>query len=365
MRWNELVLPSTLFALKLGPQPLGADPAREELEAQRKAEEEEKRRLFARADKYKETQLGPALKPIARERIRQRPKPLGEKDLGGFEPRPPLVDLLKKRNKKEMEGLKKKKRVCQTEGEPALKRRKEVTAEETPKMGLERTAKGAESGATGQGAQGGEEPTSAMGPKMQVESGSTGPVKGVEQQPKGAPAPQGEGDGARLKTTFYHGPTVSGWLEGEGREARNAADRLLGVMEQAAVRSMASFTEAELLKGLCSAQMEATTLAGALLRKAAATKGEVRPLKAKLEKVKAQLEDFKRESAGWRKAGRNACARGLEEAQKAKKMEVLAMVQSHVADRAHANLLATKLELEQNAARWCHSSSNWLASRRN
>ncbi|GMP92779.1 hypothetical protein CsSME_00042863 [Camellia sinensis var. sinensis] len=47
VRWDELVLPSTLFALKLRPQPLGEDPAREELEAQRKAEEEEERRLFA------------------------------------------------------------------------------------------------------------------------------------------------------------------------------------------------------------------------------------------------------------------------------------------------------------------------------
>ncbi|GMP71786.1 hypothetical protein CsSME_00030059 [Camellia sinensis var. sinensis] len=92
--------------------------------------------------------------------------------------------------------------------------------------------------------------------------------------------------------------------------------------------------------------MEATTLAGALLRKAAYAKGETEPLKTKLEEVKAQLENLRMETAGWRKSTRSACARGLEEAQKAKKIEVLATVQRNVADRAHAELLATKLELE-------------------
>ncbi|GMP35443.1 hypothetical protein CsSME_00007866 [Camellia sinensis var. sinensis] len=77
---------------------------------------------------------------------------------------------------------------------------------------------------------------------------------------------------------------------------------------------MASFTEAELLRGLCSAQMEATALAGALLNKAAAAKGKVRQLKAKLEGVEAQLESLRGETAGWHRATRSACARGLEEA---------------------------------------------------
>ncbi|GMP80002.1 hypothetical protein CsSME_00035276 [Camellia sinensis var. sinensis] len=175
----------------------------------------------------------------------------------------------------------------------------------------------------------------AMGPKMQVESGSAGPK-----------VPQGEGKEARLKTTFYHVPTVSGVLGGVGVEARVAADRLLRVVEEAAVSSVANFTEAELLRGLCSAQMEATSLVGALLRKAAAAKGEVGRLKAKLEGVVAQLENLRRETAGWRKAARSACVRGLEEAQKAKTMEVLAIMQHNVATRAHAELLATKLELE-------------------
>ncbi|GMP50501.1 hypothetical protein CsSME_00017096 [Camellia sinensis var. sinensis] len=77
---------------------------------------------------------------------------------------------------------------------------------------------------------------------------------------------------------------------------------------------MASFTEAELLRGLCSAQMEATTLAGALLNKAAAARGEVRPLKAKLEEAESQLESLRRETVGWRKTAWSACVRGLEEA---------------------------------------------------
>ncbi|GMP24571.1 hypothetical protein CsSME_00001791 [Camellia sinensis var. sinensis] len=60
--------------------------------------------------------------------------------------------------------------------------------------------------------------------------------------------------------------------------------------------------------------MEATTLAGALLRKVAAAKGEVGPLKVKLEEAKAQLESLRRETAGWRRTTRSVCARGLEEA---------------------------------------------------
>ncbi|GMP38787.1 hypothetical protein CsSME_00009915 [Camellia sinensis var. sinensis] len=92
--------------------------------------------------------------------------------------------------------------------------------------------------------------------------------------------------------------------------------------------------------------MEATALAGDLLNKAAAAKGEVRPLKAKLEEVEARLEGLKREIAGWGKTTQSACVRVLEEAQKAKKMEVLAMVQGNSANCANAELLATKLELE-------------------
>lgn len=109
----------------------------------------------------------------------------------------------------------------------------------------------------------------------------------LEQPLKGGPVPQGEGGEARLKTAIYHVRAVSGRLVEEGGEVRTAADRLLGVVEDTVVRSMASFTKAELLRGLCSAQMEMMILAGALLRKAARAKGEMEPLKVQLEVVKA------------------------------------------------------------------------------
>ncbi|GMP83489.1 hypothetical protein CsSME_00037383 [Camellia sinensis var. sinensis] len=60
--------------------------------------------------------------------------------------------------------------------------------------------------------------------------------------------------------------------------------------------------------------MKATTLAGALLRKTAAAKGEVKPLKAKLEEAKAQFASLRRKTARWRETARSVCARGLEEA---------------------------------------------------
>ncbi|GMP83736.1 hypothetical protein CsSME_00037545 [Camellia sinensis var. sinensis] len=230
-----------------------------------------------------------------------------------------------------------------SEEEPALKRRKEATTEQTPlagevegtlEMGLEGVAKEAESGATGLG--------------EQMQSGGVGAEPRVEPreepQPQEGLAPQGEGGRPGLKTAFYHVPAVSGQVEGEGREARMAADRLLGVVEDAVVRSVAGYTEAELMKGLCSAKMEAIALAGALLNKAA--KGELKRERKRLGQVEAQLENFKRESMGWRRAARSACARGLKEAQKAKKMEVPVIVQRNVTARAHAELLAVKLELE-------------------
>lgn len=69
VKWDNLILPSTLFFLRLEPQPMEGDQAREELEARRKAEEAEERRVFAKEEKYKETQLGPAPKLVMRERV--------------------------------------------------------------------------------------------------------------------------------------------------------------------------------------------------------------------------------------------------------------------------------------------------------
>ncbi|XP_028063312.1 axoneme-associated protein mst101(2)-like [Camellia sinensis] len=90
--------------------------------------------------------------------------------------------------------------------------------------------------------------------------------------------------------------------------------------------------------------VEQQSRGGALLRKAEAAK-------AKLEKAKAQLVSFKKESAGWKKAVRSAYARGWEEAEKAKKIGVLAVVQKNVVDRTHSELRAVKLELEDKRCR--------------
>ncbi|GMQ05867.1 hypothetical protein CsSME_00050703 [Camellia sinensis var. sinensis] len=178
----------------------------------------------------------------------------------------------------------------------------------------------------------------AIAQEIQVECGATGPEPRGEEQPQGGLAPQG-GGGVRLTTVIYHACAVSGRLEGEEGLARVVADRLVGIVDEAAVRSVARFNEAELLRGLCFAQMEVTTLAGALLRKVAAAK-------VKSDEAKAQLANLKRESAGWKKATRGVCSRGWQEVEKAKKMQVLAIVHRNVADRAHAELIAIKLELE-------------------
>ncbi|CAL5387213.1 unnamed protein product [Camellia sinensis] len=134
VRWDELVQPSALFGVGLGPQPSGGDLGRAELEAMRKAQEAEDMAILAKASKFKESQEDRPPKSIAREIIRPRPKPLGEKDLGGFVSRPPPIDPLKERALKEMEVkgvVKKKKRVRSSEEEPAVKRMREVMTEET------------------------------------------------------------------------------------------------------------------------------------------------------------------------------------------------------------------------------------------
>ncbi|XP_028069141.1 eukaryotic translation initiation factor 3 subunit A-like [Camellia sinensis] len=91
-------------------EPKSGDLGRAELEARRKAQEVEDRAVLAKATKLKEAQRDRPPQPIARERIRPRPRPLGEKDLSSFEPRPPPVDPIKEQAKKEGEALKKKKK---------------------------------------------------------------------------------------------------------------------------------------------------------------------------------------------------------------------------------------------------------------
>ncbi|XP_028126946.1 uncharacterized abhydrolase domain-containing protein DDB_G0269086-like [Camellia sinensis] len=129
--------------------------------------------------------------------------------------------------------------------------------------------------------------------KVQVEGGATGPEPRGEEQPQGALAPQG--GGVSLTTAIYHAHVVAGRLEGEEGPARAGADRLVGIVEEAVLRSAARLTEVELLRGLCSTQMEVTTLVGALLRKAGVAK-------LKADEAKAQLVRLKKESANWESA---------------------------------------------------------------
>lgn len=91
---------------------------------------------------------------------------------------------------------------------------------------------------------------------------------------------------------------------------------------------MVRLAKANLLRGFCSAQMEVATLATALMNKTACSMVEVEPLRTQLEEAKTQLQNLRVETTGWRRAARSACAKGLEYAQRAKNMEVLALVQS-------------------------------------
>ncbi|XP_028077394.1 tubby-related protein 1-like [Camellia sinensis] len=236
VKWDDLVQPSALFVAGLGPQPTGGDLAPAEPEARREAQEVEDRIIFAKAQKFKETQLGPPPKPVARERIQPRPKLLGEKDLGSFEPRPPPVDPVKERANKEGEALKKKKKKKKKKGRVAPEgasdapgsKRMRVNGEVTPMteeawekgVGVtsERVVAPEVQGNEGQGGQEEEEHLSAR-TKALVESGPADPKKVMEQQQKGGPAPHERG--VRVKYAIYHAPTVSG-------PARTAADLLLG-----------------------------------------------------------------------------------------------------------------------------------------
>lgn len=118
----------------MGPKPSSGDLDPAELEARRRVQEAEDQAILAKAQQFKESQADRPPKSVARERIRPRPKPLEEKNLGNFVPRPPPTDPLKERSLKEMEALgvgKKKKRVSRSEEVPAQKRRGETSVKET------------------------------------------------------------------------------------------------------------------------------------------------------------------------------------------------------------------------------------------
>ncbi|XP_028112503.1 CAP-Gly domain-containing linker protein 1 homolog [Camellia sinensis] len=307
-KWDELVQPSALFEAGLGPKPSSGDLDRAELEARRRVQEAEDQAILAKAQQFKESQADRPPKPVAKERIRPRPKPLGEKNLGDFVPRPPPADPLKERSLKEMEALgvgKKKKRVSQSEEVSAQKGRREMSVKKT-------SAVVGSEGGEGEGAPGrvgGPEvvdialEVTKVVPERQVEDEAVGPGRRREGQPQGGLVPQEEGVGET--TAIYHARVVAGRLEGEEGPARAGADRLVGTVEEAALRSASRFNEAELLRGLYSAQME-------LKEKSASWESahiELQTVKAEVEDTRCQVVSLEFQLAGEQKK--------LDEAQRA------------------------------------------------
>ncbi|KAI7998459.1 hypothetical protein LOK49_LG10G00511 [Camellia lanceoleosa] len=231
---------------------------------------------------FKKAQDDRPSQPIAKERIRPRPKPLGEKDLSKFEPRKLPVDPVKMKAR-EGEGVLKKKRKkksvpAEAGGEPGPKKAKETpAAKDTPEVARVMPTAEAEE----------------VVPVTQVAGGvSSAEPSGGQQTQKGPAHQEGR---ASLSAAFYHARAVAGKIEGEVGPARAGADRLLQLVEGADLHAASRFNEADLLRGLCSAQMEVTTLAGALLRKAGGSK-------LRAERAEAQLAKLKVEKASWESA---------------------------------------------------------------
>ncbi|XP_028056075.1 rootletin-like [Camellia sinensis] len=204
-----------------------------------------------------------------------RVDPLGEDDAVELtaQYRTGRVGESMERSLKEIEALgvgKKKKKVSRSEEVSAQKRRRETSVKETS------AAEGAEGGEVEgvPGKIGGPEvvdvapegmevvPVVAAitagvakaAPERQVEDEAAGPRPRRGEQPQGGLAPQ-EG-GISTTTAIYHARAVAGRLEGEEGPARAGADRLVRIVEEAALCSASRFNEAELLRGLYSAQIE-------------------------------------------------------------------------------------------------------------
>ncbi|XP_028058007.1 uncharacterized protein LOC114261890 [Camellia sinensis] len=242
---------------------------------------------MAKAAKLIEAQRDRPPEPISRERIRPRPRPLGEKDLGSFEPRPPPVDPVKEKAREAVAALKKKK-----------EKKKRGAPEEAAEESGAKRAKVAPTDAEVPAAKDAPEvveiiPTVEvveMAPPVQVEAGLGEAAPSGREQVQRRPDPQ-EG-GVRVATVIYHARAVAGRLEGEEGPARAGADRLVKIVDEGALRAASGYSEVDLLRGLCSAQMEVTTLAGALLRKAGAAK-------LKAEEARTQLAKLRKDSADW------------------------------------------------------------------
>ncbi|XP_028113012.1 chromatin-remodeling ATPase INO80-like [Camellia sinensis] len=255
---------------------------------------------MAKAAKLIEAQKDRPPQPISRERIRPRPRPLGEKDSSSFEPRPPPVDPVKEKAREVVAALKKKKE----------KKKRGAPEEAVEESGAKR-AKVAPTEVEVPAAKDASEvveiiPTVEVveiAPPVQVEARVGEAAPSGREQVQRRPDPQ-EG-GVRVATAIYHARAVAGRLKGEEGLARAGADRLVKIVDEGALRAASGYSEADLLRGLCFAQMEVTTLAGALLRKAGAAK-------LKAEEARAQLAKLSKDSANWKTAHADLPAVKLE-----------------------------------------------------
>ncbi|XP_028075958.1 caldesmon-like [Camellia sinensis] len=166
---------------------------------------------MAKAAKLMEAQRDRPPQPIARERIRSCPRPLGEKDLSSFELRPPPVDPVKEQARKGVEALKKKK-----------KKKRSALEEAAEECGAKR-AKVAPTGVEVPVAKDAPEvveiiPTVEVveiAPSVQVEAGVSEAAPSGREQVQKRPDPQ-EG-GVRLATAIYHARAVAGRKAEEAR----------------------------------------------------------------------------------------------------------------------------------------------------
>ncbi|XP_028117719.1 caldesmon-like [Camellia sinensis] len=312
-RWDELVQPSTLFEAGLGPQPKGGDLGRAELEARRKAQEIEDRAILAKAAKFKEAQRDRPPQPIARERIRPRPRPLGEKDLSSFKPQPPPVDPIKEKAGKAVEALKKKKKKRSAPEEAAdafgAKRARAAPTEVEVPMAKD-APEVVEIIPTVEVVE--------IAPSVQVGAGSTEAVpSGMEQVQKRTDPQEG---GVHLATAIYHARAVARRLEGEEGPARAGADRLVKIMEETALRAASGYNEADLLRGYAPPKWRIGDLLKELGEERARAKEEkgrlLRAWEIEKAKVVAELESLKKgveEERATAAAERGALQRELDE----------------------------------------------------
>ncbi|XP_028056373.1 caldesmon-like [Camellia sinensis] len=286
-------------------RPKGGDLGRAELEARRKAKEIEDWAVLAKAAKFTEVQRDGPPQPIVRERIRPHPRPLGEKDLSSFEPRPPPVDPVKEQARKGVEALKKKKK---------KKKKKRSAPEEAADASGAKRAKVAPTEVEVPVAKDAPEvveiiPTVEVveiAPSVQVKAGPTEAVPSEREQVQKRPDPQ-EG-GVLLATAIYHARAKK--LEESERACAVAVERHEEAMtsneELVRQKDEADSRIGDLLKELEEERARAEEEKGRLLREWEIEKAKA---VAELESLKRGAEEERATAA----AERGALQRELDE----------------------------------------------------